>query len=81
MFFLSHHCNMRSNFHLPCADSIADSQKSTGQKLSDSTRGNADSAQDQGKGVLGQAQETLGNAAQSVSDTLSGQNSECSLLV
>ncbi|KAF2749203.1 putative 12 kDa heat shock protein [Sporormia fimetaria CBS 119925] len=45
-----------------------DSNKSAGQKLGDSTRDGAD----QGKGVLGQAQEALGNAAQSVKDTVSG---------
>ncbi|KAF2177203.1 hypothetical protein K469DRAFT_379398 [Zopfia rhizophila CBS 207.26] len=47
--------------------------KSTSQKLGDSTRSGTDDASNQGKGVLASAQETLGNAAQSVSDTLSGK--------
>ncbi|KAH6842091.1 hypothetical protein CUC08_Gglean007159 [Alternaria sp. MG1] len=43
-------------------------QKSTGQKLGDATR----SGGDEGQGVMKQAQDALGNAGQSISDTLSG---------
>ncbi|KAK3215025.1 hypothetical protein GRF29_19g1976684, partial [Pseudopithomyces chartarum] len=46
--------------------------KSTTQKLGDATRGGSDNASNQGKGVLASAQDTIGNAAQSVQDTLSG---------
>ncbi|KAL1792940.1 hypothetical protein ACET3X_009447 [Alternaria dauci] len=47
-------------------------QKSTGQKLGDATRSGGDDASNQGQGVMKQAQEALGNAGQSISDTLSG---------
>jgi hypothetical protein len=47
-----------------------ESNKSTTQQLGDSTR----SGNDQGKGVLAQAQDALGNAAQTVQDTISGNN-------
>ncbi|CAG5156582.1 uncharacterized protein ALTATR162_LOCUS4379 [Alternaria atra] len=47
-------------------------QKSTGQKLGDATRSGGDNASNQGEGVLKQAQDTLSNAGQSISDTLSG---------
>ncbi|ORY00373.1 heat shock protein 9/12-domain-containing protein [Clohesyomyces aquaticus] len=46
--------------------------KSATQKLGDSTRSGGDKASNEGGGVLASAQETVGNAAQSVSDTLSG---------
>lgn len=49
-----------------------DDTKSTTQKASDSVRGGSDDASQQSKGVLQSAQETIGNAAQSLSDTLSG---------
>lgn len=49
-----------------------DDTKSTTQKASDSIRGGSDDASQQSKGVLQSAQETIGNAAQSLSDTLSG---------
>ena len=52
----------------PSLTLFIDSEKSATQKVGDSTRGGAD----QGKGVLGQAQESLGNAAQAVQDTISG---------
>jgi hypothetical protein len=51
---------------------MTEGQKSTGQKLGDATRSGGDDASKQGQGILGQAQETLGNAGQSISDTLSG---------
>ncbi|TKA65995.1 hypothetical protein B0A49_10358 [Cryomyces minteri] len=50
-----------------------DSQKSTTQKMADSTRSGGDDAQKQGEGMLASAQQTLGNAAQAVSDTLQGK--------
>ncbi|KAF1977660.1 chaperone/heat shock protein-like protein Hsp12 [Bimuria novae-zelandiae CBS 107.79] len=46
--------------------------KSATQKAGDATRGGSDNAENQGKGILGSAQESLGNAAQSVQDTVSG---------
>ncbi|KAF2794094.1 chaperone/heat shock protein-like protein Hsp12 [Melanomma pulvis-pyrius CBS 109.77] len=46
--------------------------KSATQKLGDSTRSGTDDASNQGQGILADAQNVLGNAAQSVSDTLSG---------
>jgi hypothetical protein len=45
-------------------------QKSTGQKVGDTAR----SGGDEGKGVAQQASDAVGNAAQSVSNTLSGKN-------
>ncbi|TKA44814.1 hypothetical protein B0A49_13302 [Cryomyces minteri] len=48
-------------------------QKSTTQKMADSTRSGGDDAQKQGEGMLASAQQTLGNAAQAVSDTLQGK--------
>ncbi|KAH7064928.1 heat shock protein 9/12-domain-containing protein [Macrophomina phaseolina] len=51
-----------------------DDQKSATQKASDSLRGGSDDASKQSKGVLQSAQETVGNAAQSLSDTISGNN-------
>ena len=50
-------------------------EKSTSQKMADSTRSTGDDAQQQGKGVVGQVQEGIAGAAQSVSDTLSGNTS------
>ncbi|KAF2131184.1 hypothetical protein P153DRAFT_287507 [Dothidotthia symphoricarpi CBS 119687] len=47
-------------------------QKSTSQKVGDTTRSGTDDASKEGKGMLASAQEGLGNAANSVSDTLSG---------
>jgi hypothetical protein len=44
-------------------------QKSTTQELGDSTRSGGDSAQKEGQGILGSAQEGLSNAGQAVSDT------------
>ncbi|KAF2136655.1 uncharacterized protein K452DRAFT_302598 [Aplosporella prunicola CBS 121167] len=48
-------------------------QKSTTQQLSDSTRSGSDNASQQSKGIVQSASETLGNAAQAVSDTLQGK--------
>ncbi|KAJ4297505.1 hypothetical protein N0V90_005397 [Kalmusia sp. IMI 367209] len=48
--------------------------KSATQKVGDATRSGSDEASNQGQGILASAQETLGNAAQSVQDTLSGAN-------
>lgn len=45
--------------------------KSTTQGLTDKTRGGADDAQSEGKGILGSVSDTAGNAANTVSDTLS----------
>jgi hypothetical protein len=50
-------------------DSGADDQKSTTQKLGDSTRSGGDKAQNEGNSILGSAQEGLSNAGQAVSDT------------
>ncbi|KAF1830469.1 hypothetical protein BDW02DRAFT_572998 [Decorospora gaudefroyi] len=47
-------------------------QKSTGQKMGDTTRSGGDDASNQGQSMMGSAQETLSNAGQSISDTLSG---------
>ena len=47
-----------------------DSEKSTTQKLGDSTRGGADSAQKDGSTYVGQAKDTLANAADQASKTL-----------
>ncbi|EOD52325.1 putative chaperone heat shock protein hsp12 protein [Neofusicoccum parvum UCRNP2] len=46
--------------------------KSTSQKAADSVRSGSDDASNQSKGILQSAQETVGNAAQTVSDTLTG---------
>ncbi|KAA8618981.1 chaperone heat shock protein Hsp12 [Pyrenophora tritici-repentis] len=48
-------------------------QKSAGQKVGDATRSGGDNASSEGKGMMESAQETVGNAAQSVQDTLSGK--------
>ena len=45
-----------------------DSEKSTTQKLGDSTRSGADSAQSDGKGIVQSAQETTGNVAGMAAD-------------
>ena len=50
---------------------LSGDQKSASQQAGDTLRGGSDDASNQGKGILGQAQETLSGAAQSVSDTLS----------
>ena len=44
-------------------------QKSTGQKVGDSVRSGGDNAQNQGSGILDQAQQGLSNAGQAVTDT------------
>lgn len=44
--------------------------KSVGQQASDTVSGTGTGSGEQGQGVLGQAQEMAGNAAQSVQDTL-----------
>ncbi|KAG9205335.1 hypothetical protein G6514_008914 [Epicoccum nigrum] len=59
------------------ADKVAGSvqpegQKSTTQKLGDATRGGSDNAQNQGEGVLKQAQDGLSNAAASVQNAIGG---------
>lgn len=53
-------------------DSIAEGQKSTGQKIGDSTRSGTDNASQQGEGYLKQAQDGLSNAAGSVQNALGG---------
>jgi len=53
-----------------------DSQKSTSQKASDSVSGGSNDAQKQGEGVLKNAQDSLSNAANSVSESLGGGNSK-----
>ncbi|KAI8934926.1 hypothetical protein NX059_008595 [Plenodomus lindquistii] len=50
--------------------------KSATQKAGDATRSGGDSAQDQGKGVLGSVQDGLSSAGQTVSDTLSGNKKQ-----
>jgi hypothetical protein len=52
------------------SNSNAEGQKSTTQKLGDSTRSGGDKAQNEGSGILGSAQESLSNAGQAVTDTL-----------
>lgn len=54
------------------ANTFAEGQKSTGQKLGDATRGGSDNASQQGEGVLKQAQDGLSNAASSVQNALGG---------
>lgn len=51
-----------------------DSEKSTSQKASDTVSGGSKDAENQGSSLLGQAQDTLSNAANSASDAL-GLNS------
>lgn len=53
-------------------DFDTEGEKSTTQKLSDSTRGTADSSSENSKSVLQQAQDTISSTAKSVQDTLSG---------
>lgn len=47
-----------------------ESEKSTTQKLVDSTRSGADSAQNDGKGMMQSAQETMGNVAGAAADNV-----------
>ena len=47
-----------------------ESEKSTTQKLTDSTRSGADSAQNDGKGIMQSAQETMGNVASAAADNV-----------
>lgn len=47
--------------------------KSTTQKLGDATRFGGDDASNQGQSVLASTQETVGNAAQSITDTFQGK--------
>ena len=57
---------------------VLEGDKSIGQKASDFTSGTGTGSGEQGQGVLAQAQQAVGNAAQSVQDTLGlnqGQNS------
>jgi hypothetical protein len=58
------------------ANTITEGQKSTGQKLGDSTRSGSDNASQQGEGVLKQAQDGLSNAAGSVQNALGGGNKQ-----
>jgi hypothetical protein len=55
--------------HAASTNKSSEGNKSATQKLGDSTR----SGSDESKGVLAQAQESLGNAAASVQDAISGQ--------
>ncbi|KAF2453413.1 heat shock protein 9/12-domain-containing protein [Lineolata rhizophorae] len=48
-------------------------QKSTQQQIFDSGRGTSDDVSNQSKGYVEQARDTVGGAAQSVADTISGQ--------
>jgi len=50
--------------------------KSMTQKAGDATRSGGDSAQEQGKGVVGSVQDSLSSAGQTVSDTLSGNKKQ-----
>lgn len=54
-------------------NTATEGDKSATQKVGDATRSGGDEASGQSKGVLAQAQESIGNAAASVQDTLSGQ--------
>lgn len=56
--------------------SAIEDQKSYTQQASDATRSNADAGQNQGQSILQQGQEMVGNAAQTVADTLSGNQSK-----
>jgi hypothetical protein len=47
-----------------------ESEKSTTQKIGDSTRSSADSAQNDGKGMVQSAQETMGNVAGAAADNV-----------
>lgn len=49
---------------------VTGSQKSTTQKVADTTRSNVDTAQNQGGSYLDSAKQTLGGAANSASETL-----------
>lgn len=51
---------------------MAEGDKSTTQKLGDSTRSGSDNASQQGEGILKQAQDGLSNAAGSVQNALGG---------
>jgi hypothetical protein len=53
------------------ANRSPDEDKSTFQKMGDSTRSNADDAQNQGGSFLDSTKDTLGGAANTVSDTFS----------
>jgi hypothetical protein len=59
-------------FCLGTTNHLTEGQKSTTQKLGDSTRSGGDKAQNEGGSVLESAQQGLSNAGQAVSDTLSG---------
>ena len=52
----------------------ADDSKSTGQKVTDSTRSGTDDAQDSGKSIMQSAQENASIAASTVSDTLGSKD-------
>lgn len=56
-----------------CANFTTEDNKSTTQKLGDTTRSGADDAQNQGKGFVESAQDTLSNAADSVQQTFQGK--------
>lgn len=47
-----------------------ESEKSTTQKIGDSTRSTADNAQNDGKGMMQSAQETVGNVANAAADNV-----------
>jgi hypothetical protein len=53
-------------------NNTTEGDKSTTQKLGDSTRSGGDQAQKEGGGILDSASQGLSNAGQAVSDTLSG---------
>ena len=53
--------------------SFSEGNKSTTQKLGDATRSGGDDASNQGQSILASAQETVGNAAQSITDTFQGK--------
>lgn len=50
-----------------------DDQKSYTQKASDSVRSGSDDASKESKGYMQSAQETVGNTAQSLADTIGGK--------
>jgi hypothetical protein len=61
---------------------ITDSEKSTTQKIGDSTRSGAGDAQNDGKGVMQSAQEIVGNLAGAAADNakVAGKQSVSALL-
>lgn len=62
------------------ADNIIEQDKSATQKASDTFRSGADDTQNEGQGILGSAQETLGSVAGTASDKVKGAGESLSYL-